>query len=51
LKAFHDAGFGWALWDFEGPTGIFNSDRLDISYENYEGRQLDRTMLDLLQRY
>ncbi len=45
------AGWGWALWNFRGPFGILDSQREDVEYEDFHGRQLDRKMLDLLQRY
>ena len=51
LKALDAAGFGWALWNFRGSFGILDSGREDVDYEDYDGRQLDRKMLDLLQRY
>jgi aryl-phospho-beta-D-glucosidase BglC (GH1 family) len=51
LKAFKKYNLGWALWNFDGPFGIFNSDRADVDYEEYRGYKLDRKMLELLQRY
>jgi aryl-phospho-beta-D-glucosidase BglC (GH1 family) len=45
------AGWGWALWNFRGPFGILDSQRRDVEYEDFHGHQLDRKMLDLLQRY
>ena len=42
---------GYALWNFEGPFGIINSNRSDVSYEDLKGRKLDRKMLDLLMKY
>ncbi len=44
-------GIGYALWNFRGPFGILDSDRTDIIYEDWHGHQLDRTLLNLLQRY
>ncbi len=49
LKAFDEAGIGWALWNFRGSFGILDSDRSDVIYEDFQGHQLDRRMLDLLQ--
>jgi endoglucanase len=49
LAEFKSAGWGWALWNFTGGFGICNSDRPDVRYENWHGRQLDRAMLDVLQ--
>lgn len=51
LRNYQQAGWGWALWNFSGPFGIFNSDRKDVAYEDYRGRKLDRQMLELLQKY
>jgi len=51
LANFKKAGWGWALWNFRGSFGILDSDRADVTYENYEGHKLDRRMLELLQRY
>ncbi len=48
LDAWREAGWGWALWNFRGPFGILDSDRPDVSYEDWRGRKLDRAMLDLL---
>jgi aryl-phospho-beta-D-glucosidase BglC (GH1 family) len=45
------AGWGWALWNFRGSFGILDSQRDDIEYEDFHGHQLDRKMLDLLQRF
>jgi|GEM_PF-4741891 len=39
---------GWALWNFRGSFGIFDSGRDDIQYESFYGHQLDRKMLTLL---
>jgi len=51
LENWRDAGMGWALWEFRGPFGIFDSGRDDVEYEVFHGRQLDRRMLELLQAY
>jgi len=51
LKIWKDAGWGWALWCFRGSFGILDSGRIDVKYENFHGHQLDRKMLDLLQKY
>ena len=44
-------GVGYALWNFRGPFGILDSEREDVQYEDFHGHQLDRKLLDLLQRY
>jgi len=51
LKKMKQAGYGWALWNFRGPFGIFDSGREDVAYEEYNGHKLDRKMLTLLQKY
>ncbi len=51
LRNWQDAGWGWALWNFRGSFGIFDSGRKDVTYETFEGHQLDRKYLELLQRY
>jgi endoglucanase len=49
LDAWKAAGWGWALWNFRGGFGVLDSDRKDVSYENWKGHKLDRAMLKLLQ--
>jgi len=51
LEVWQSAGIGWALWNYKGSFGIIDSERLDVEYEDFHGRKLDRAMLDLLQRY
>jgi hypothetical protein len=51
LANWQAAGMGWALWNFRGSFGILDSERDDVEYEDFAGHQLDRKMLDLLQRY
>ncbi|HVU22652.1 MAG TPA: cellulase family glycosylhydrolase [Opitutus sp.] len=47
-----DMNIGWALWDFLGESkfGILDTERADVAYEDWHGHQLDRQMLELLQR-
>ena len=49
LAEIKKAGWGWALWNFTGGFGICDSNRYDIAYETWHGRQLDRAMLEVLQ--
>jgi endoglucanase len=49
LAEFKKAGWGWALWNFNGPFGIIDSGRFDVAYEEWHGRNLDRAMVELLQ--
>lgn len=51
LKNWQRAGFGWAMWNFRGPFGVLDSGRADVIYEEFEGHQLDRKLLDLLRKY
>ena len=51
LRVFNKLGVGFALWEFRGPFGVMDSGRKDVAYENFEGHQLDRKMVDLLQKY
>lgn len=51
LDNWKQAGLGWALWNFKGEFGIFNSERPDVTYEDYDGYKLDRNFLTLLQGY
>jgi aryl-phospho-beta-D-glucosidase BglC (GH1 family) len=51
LKEIHGMGLGWALWNFSGPFGPFDSQRADVIFEDFRGRKLDREMLELLKRY
>ncbi|MBI5770572.1 MAG: cellulase family glycosylhydrolase [Verrucomicrobia bacterium] len=51
LATARESGFGWALWNFRSGFGVLDSNRTDITYEEWQGHQLDRAMLELLQRY
>ncbi len=51
LANWQQADWGWALWNFRGSFGILDSQREDVQYEEFQGHQLDRKMLDLLRRY
>jgi aryl-phospho-beta-D-glucosidase BglC (GH1 family) len=48
LANWHRAGLGWALWNLRGDFGCFDSRREDVTYEPYQGKKLDRRMLELL---
>jgi endoglucanase len=41
---------GWALWNFRGPFGVLDTERPGTKFENWQGHQLDRPLLTLLQR-
>ncbi len=51
LANWKQAGWGWALWNFRGGFGVLDSKRSDVNYEDYHGFQLDRKLLELLQKY
>ena len=44
-------GIGWGLWNFRGTFGLLDSGRKDVQYENFYGHELDRKLLNLLQKY
>ena len=50
LDLWREAGWGWALWNFRGAFGILDSGRTDVTYDDFHGHKLDRTMLKLLQQ-
>ncbi|MGC8738314.1 MAG: glycoside hydrolase family 5 protein [Candidatus Hydrogenedens sp.] len=50
LNLFHEAGWGWSMWNFVGPFGPIDSSRSDVEYEDWEGHKVDRQMLTLLQQ-
>ena len=41
-------GYGWAIWDYDGPFGFVDSGRPDAEYIEIDGRKVDRKMLELL---
>lgn len=51
LELWKEAGWGWAMWNFRGSFGIFDSNRADIAYEDFRGHKLDRKMLELIRIY
>ena len=50
LGLFHEYGWGFSMWNFEGPFGIVNHGREGASFEEVSGYLVDRDLLDLLQR-
>ncbi len=44
-------GIGLALWNFRGSFGVLDSDRADVTYEDFHGHKLDRKLLSLLQEF
>lgn len=51
LQILKENNIGISLWEFSGDFGIMDSNRQDVSYEDWYGHKLDREMLKLLQRY
>ena len=51
LTLWQRADWSWALWCFRGSFGVLDSQRADVSYENWRGHMLDRRMLELLQEF
>ena len=51
LQLFRERNMGWAVWQLRGETGVMDSNRTDVEYEDWRGHKLDREMLELLRRY
>ncbi len=51
LENWKEADWGWAVWNFRGEFGVLDSGRADVAYETWNGHNLDREMLKLLQAY
>ncbi len=51
LANWHEAGWGWAMWNFRGSIGVMNSNRSDAEYVDYYGLKMDKKMMELLQKY
>ncbi len=51
LSLWKEAGWGWCMWNLRGPFGVIDSGRPDVVYENLQGHQLDREMLEALVAY
>jgi len=48
LDLWKEAGWGWALWNLRGSFGVLDSERSDVTYEDFHGHKLDKAMLELL---
>jgi endoglucanase len=48
LSVYQEFGWGYAMWNFEGPFGIINHGRPGAQLEFASGYQVDRALLDLL---
>lgn len=51
LELWKEAGWGWAMWNLRGPFGPLDSERNDVTYEDFRGHKLDREMLKLIQAF
>ncbi len=45
---YREFGWGFALWNFEGPFGIVEHSRPGAKFEKYKGFKVDRSLLDLI---
>jgi len=48
MAKWRSRGYGWAIWDYDGPFGFVDSGRPDAEYVEIMGRKVDRKMLELL---
>jgi len=48
LELWQEQGWGWALWNLRGSFGILDSNRKDVTYDDFHGHKLDRELLELL---
>ncbi len=48
LSLYREFGWGYSLWNFEGPFGIVNHGRPGAVYECIHHYEVDRRLLDLL---
>ncbi|CAN5708807.1 cellulase family glycosylhydrolase [soil metagenome] len=48
IAVFREFGWGYALWNFEGSFGIVNHGRPGTRYEEIDGFNVDRELLDIL---
>jgi aryl-phospho-beta-D-glucosidase BglC (GH1 family) len=51
LTIFAEQRWGYALWDFTGPFGLIGHRRPGAVFEELDGWQVDRRLLDLLQAH
>jgi endoglucanase len=48
LALWKEAGWGWSLWNLHGGFGVLDSQREDVTYEDFRAHKLDRQMLELI---
>ncbi|MEV0147478.1 MULTISPECIES: cellulase family glycosylhydrolase [unclassified Nonomuraea] len=51
LGVFASFGWGYALWQFEGPFGVVGHRRPGARFERLDGFEVDRDLLELLQAH
>ncbi len=51
LELWKTQEWGWALWNLRGSFGVVDSERKDVTYEEFNGHLLDRKMLELLKAH
>jgi endoglucanase len=45
---YREFGWGFSLWNFDGPFGIIEHGRPGVVYDSYHGYKVDRALLDLI---
>jgi endoglucanase len=50
LDVLGEMNSGWALWNFRGPFGVLDTERSGTKFEDWQGHNLDRSLLTLLQK-
>ncbi len=48
LSIYKEFGWGYALWQFQGPFGIIDHGRTGAKFERIRGYQVDRALLELM---
>jgi hypothetical protein len=49
VSVFNKNHVGYAMWNLIGSMGIINSERTDMTYEQYRGKLLDRELTTIMQ--
>ena len=50
FTSWRERGYGWAIWDYDGPFGFVDSGRADAEYIEVMGRKIDKKMVELLRQ-
>ncbi len=48
FSLWREYGWGWGLWNFEGPFGIIGHNRVGANFEMMDGYLVDRDLLELM---